>query len=94
MAYTPPNDVIAPQKRFHLVDVILDKRENQPSYAIGVWDKRKVIVFRWNGSHDSPGGNPQSRGHPTWIVLDDALYPAVIAMLPQSKQIVANAFFA
>jgi hypothetical protein len=93
MPYTSPSDVVAPQKRFHLVDVLLDKGENQPSYAIGVWDKRKVIVFRWNGSTDSPGGNPQSRGHATWIVLDDALYAAVVAMLPQPKQIVANAFF-
>jgi hypothetical protein len=93
MTYTLPAEVVAPQKRFRLVDVLLDKGENQPSYAMGVWDKRKVIVFRWNGTVDAPVGNPQSRSHATWIVLDEALYHAVIAMLPVSKQIVANAFF-
>lgn len=75
------------------MDVLLDKGESEPSYAIGVWDKRKVILFRWNGNSEAPGGNPQSHGHPTWTVLDAALYPAIIGMLPEKKQIIAKAFF-
>ena len=92
MSYVTPEKVIAPQKRWHMVDVLLDKGENEPSYAIGLWDQRRVIVFRWNGSQEAPGGNPQSRAHPTWIVLDDALYPAIIDMVPDAKKTVARAF--
>lgn len=86
MAYTQPGFVVAPQRRWSMVEVLLDKGEGKPSYAMGLWDRRKVIVFRWNGSENAPGGNPQSHGHPTWIVLDDDLYPAVIAMLPVEKR--------
>ena len=59
---------------------------------MGVWDKGKVIVYRWNGTKGAEGGNPQSRGFPTWIILDHELYPFIVSMLPPDKQFLAKAY--
>lgn len=92
MSYILPADVISPQRRWHAFSVLWDKGEGNPAYAIGKWDGNKVIVFRWNGHTGSEGGNPQSRGFPTWIVLDEDLYPAIIGSLPAEKQQIAKAY--
>ena len=41
------------------------------SLAIGRWDNKPVLAMRWNGGKDSPIGNPQSRGLPTWFIVPD-----------------------
>lgn len=92
MSYTPPDQVVSPQRRWHSFATLLDKGEGEPSYAIGKWDGKKVIVFRWNGHEGAEGGNPQSRGYPTWIVLDNDLYPAIIDILPLEQQQLAKAY--
>lgn len=92
MSYILPADVISPQRRWHAFSVLWDKGEGNPAYAIGKWDGNKVIVFRWNGHTGSEGGNPQNRGFPTWIVLDEDLYPAIIGSLPAEKQQIAKAY--
>lgn len=96
MSYVPPQDVISPKANWRLVDVILDRGEEDCSYALGMWDNNRCIGFRWNGSDDRPLGNPQSRGLPTWTILDEALHPAVLTLVkrenPAKAQIV-RAFF-
>lgn len=81
MPYVTPDRVISPKANWTLVDVILDRGENDCAYAIGMWDRKRRIGFRWNGSEGSPLGNPQSRGIATWIMLDPALNRAVTKMV-------------
>ena len=50
------------------------------------------IGFRWNGTEDNKIGNPQSRGLPTWTILDERLYEAVIDILPSGKQEIAKMY--
>lgn len=81
MAYTQPEEVISPKANWRLVDVVLDRGEENCAYAIGMWDNRRRIGFRWNGSNDKPLGNPQSRGLPTWTMLDSALHKSVVKII-------------
>jgi hypothetical protein len=96
MSYILPKDVISPKLSWRLIDVVLDRGEEDCAYALGMWDNRRCIGFRWNGTHDRPLGNPQSRGLPTWTVLDRALHPAVLKLVKRenpSKAQIAQAFF-
>jgi hypothetical protein len=85
MAYVVPEDVISPKSKWQLVDVVLDKGEREPAYAIGLWERRRRIAFRWNGNAKSPLGNPQSRGLPTWVILDPALDAAVLRLVEEDN---------
>ena len=85
MAYTAPTDVISPKAMWRLVDVVLDKGEGEPAYALGMWDRKRRVGFRWNGTDASPLGNPQSRGLPTWVILDPDLNRAVVRLVKRSN---------
>lgn len=41
------------------------------SVARILWDEKEVVATRWNGNDEQPLGNPVSRGHATWFVVDD-----------------------
>lgn len=69
MSYIPPADVISPRKAITSVRVLIDEGENNYALAVLQWDGEERIGLRWNGSADSPIGNPQSRGIPTWFVM-------------------------
>ena len=72
---------------------ILDGGEGGFAYALGMWDGTPMIAGRWNGdSETGPLGNPQSRGLATWMMLDPALYEAVLTLLPPEKRGVARNF--
>ena len=49
-------------------------------------------AFRWNGTEDNKIGNPQSRGLPTWTMLDERLHEAVVSFLPSDKQEMAKMY--
>jgi hypothetical protein len=53
-----------------IIEVIHDPRENGMSVARIIWDNEPVIAVRWNGNSEQPLGNPMSRRHPTWFVVD------------------------
>src|SRR5689334_14208097 len=94
MSYIDPTEVISPKAHWHLFDVVLDRREGNCAYALGTWDGERRIGFRWNGSDETgPIGNPQSRGLPTWTILDPALNESVVALLSPDKQALARRFF-
>jgi len=96
MSYVQPQDVISPKAKWRLVDVVLDRGEGDCAYAIGMWEKKRCIGFRWNGSKDLPLGNPQSRGLATWTILDRKLYPAVTRLVKKEnseKVQIMQAFF-
>ncbi len=81
MPYRKPEEVISPKASWRMVDVVLDRGENAPAYAIGMWERMRRVAFRWNGDAGSPLGNPQSRGLPTWVMLDPALNNAVLELV-------------
>jgi hypothetical protein len=94
--HIPPEEVISPKNSWRLVDVVLDRGAGDCAYAIGMWENRRCVGFRWNGDAERPLGNPQSRGLPTWTILDKALHRAVLKLVekenPEKRQIV-QAFF-
>jgi hypothetical protein len=85
MPYVQPKEVISPKANWRLVDVVLDRGEGNCAYAIGMWDDERRVGFRWNGTDDNPIGNPQSRGLPTWIMLDEALHRAVLRIVKKKN---------
>jgi hypothetical protein len=89
MPYISPEEVISPKASWTLVDVVLDRGEDDCAYAIGMWKdgkrRRRRVGFRWNGGGGSPLGNPQSRGLPTWVMLDPALNEAVMSLVESTN---------
>ena|SRR5208337_707867 len=97
MPHIPPEEVISPKASWRLVDVIIDNGSDNCAYAIGMWDRKRRIGFRWNGSDEAPLGNPQSRGLPTWVMLDPALNKAVVKLVEKlnpDKTPIVRAFLA
>jgi len=81
MPHIAPEEVVSPKDNWRLIDVVLNNGKGESAYAIGMWDKHRCVAFRWNGTDDKPIGNPQSRGLPTWVVLDTALNRAVLKLV-------------
>ena len=81
MTYVLPRDVIAPQNRMKLVDILIDGgTERSPAYALQQWDPDGYSIgYRWNGDAEKPNGTPNIMGNAAWIVLDKMLWPTVIA---------------
>lgn len=72
MAYVHPEEVLSPRSSVGgIVEVLHDPGENGMSVARIVWEKREVIATRWNGNENQPLGNPVSRGHATWFIVDE-----------------------
>jgi hypothetical protein len=72
MSYIRPENVVSPKKRVGgILEVIHDPGENRMSVARILWDEKEVVATRWNGDEQRPLGNPVSRRHPTWFVVDD-----------------------
>jgi hypothetical protein len=92
MPYIKPSVVISPKAHWSLIDVLLDRGEGDCAYALGIWDGERRIGFRWNGTEGSELGNPQSRGLPTWTMLDPEIHDQIIEHLPSDKLAMARAF--
>lgn len=70
-SYVKPEDVLSPRSRVRaVVEVIHDPGADRMSVARILWDDEEVIATRWNGNAGQPLGNPVSRGHATWFVVD------------------------
>ena len=75
MSYVLPEEVLSPRDHVGgVIEVIHDPGEGEMSVARVLWKKegteKQVIAARWNGSDERPLGNPVSRGHATWFVVD------------------------
>jgi 2-keto-4-pentenoate hydratase len=95
MPYVPPGEVVSPKASWTLVDVILDRGAGKGAYAIGMWDRHRRVAFRWNGTDESPLGNPQSRGLATWVMLEPLLNSSILAVVEAkapSKTAIMRAF--
>src|SRR6266700_3067839 len=72
MSYVRPEQVLSPRNLVGgVLEVIHDPGENRMSVARILWDKEEVVASRWNGNDEQPLGNPVSRGHATWFVVDE-----------------------
>lgn len=72
MTYIRPEEVLSPRSLVGgVVEVIHDPGENRMTVARILWDEKEVVATRWNGNDKRPLGNPVSRGHATWFVVDE-----------------------
>jgi hypothetical protein len=72
MAYIKPQKVLSPKAKIGgIIEVIHDPGEGRMSVARIVWEQDEVVATRWNGTNAQPLGNPVSRGHATWFVVDE-----------------------
>ncbi len=72
MAYVKPQQVLSPRAKVGgIVEVIHDPGEGRMAVARIVWEQEEVVATRWNGNTEQPLGNPVSRGHATWFVVDE-----------------------
>src|SRR5271170_3211444 len=92
MSYIKPADVISPKAHWSLIDVLLDRGKGDCAYALGIWNGERRIGFRWNGTDGNELGNPQSRGLPTWTMLDTQIHQQIIDQLPPDKLAIARGF--
>jgi len=87
-----PEDVRSPRAHWTLIDVLYDGGDDEHALAIGEWDASRVLAARWNGKAKEIG-NPQSRGLPTWFVLPECYWAAVLdePFVPAEKKKLAQA---
>jgi hypothetical protein len=88
-----PTTVRSPKAHWTLIDVLYDGGNDEHSLAIGEWDGTRVLAARWNGASAKEIGNPQSRGLPTWFVLPEVYWAALLdqSFVPREKVTLAKA---
>lgn len=93
--YTKPDDVISPRLHWSMIAILDEGAPGKTALAIGRWDGRLVLAMRWNGRDDNPAGNPQSRGLPTWFVIEEKWYECILrsGLLAPDKVTLARSFF-
>jgi len=89
--YVEAKDVRSPREWWTLIDVLIDKGEDNYAVAIGEWEGVRRLAMRWNGNAEKPSGHPQSRGNPMWFMLPKDYDAAMVETLPENKQIIAKA---
>ena len=80
--YVLPQDVRSPRRTLVLLDILIEGQgEREASYALQFWRDYEVysIGYRWNGDAEKPNSTPNISGHACWIVLDERMWPAVLA---------------
>jgi hypothetical protein len=94
--YIPASNVTSPKMHWSLIAVLKDEGECEGVLAIGRWDNEPVLAMRWNGGSgpmsDSPIGNPQSRGLPTWFVVPRTYVDAILGTLSADQLTLARNF--
>lgn len=89
--FVPAEEVTSPRKRWSLIKILEDPKQPITCVlALGRWDDSPVLAMRWNGDSENPIGTPQSRGLPTWFIVADRYYAALIATLPPDVQTLAR----
>ena len=96
--YITPDKVVSPRQHWRLIRVLQtgeqgDSNGDRVAIAIGTWDDDMRLAMRWNGDDDSPIGNPQSRGLPTWFMMPGRLNEAVINTLSPDDKILVRSLF-
>lgn len=87
--YVLPQDVISPQRHMRVIEILIDGGEERAcSYALQLWTEegKHSIGVRWNGDGERPNGTPNISGHACWLVLDEMLWPAVLAAVKDAAK--------
>ena len=92
MRYIDPNHVDSPKNSVSNLLPVYDGGEWDSSVALLKWDGEDRVAMRWNGGTDKDSqkptpGNPQSRGLPTWFVLDPIFDTTILNALLQKDLI-------
>jgi hypothetical protein len=99
MRYIKPERVISPKSSWFIQKVLYDGGPPGAgtgwSAAIGQWKDddhgwTEVLGVRWNGTTESPLGNPQSRGLATWFIVPPELDAAVRETIENLKSANGN----
>jgi hypothetical protein len=99
MRYITPDRVISPKAHWLLRQILYDGGSPGAgtgwSAAVGQWKDddhgwTEVLAVRWNGTRESPLGNPQSRGLPTWFVVPPELDAALRETIENLKSANGN----
>jgi hypothetical protein len=88
-----PEDVHSPKQRWSLIKVLHDGGPGNYSVALGKWDNEPVLGMRWNGTEESPIGNPQSRGLPTWFIVPDNYQDSILEQISKDMISFVKKFF-
>ena len=91
--HIPPEDVHSPKLHWSLIKVLADKGPGEYSVALGKWDNEPRIAMRWNGTEESPIGNPQSRGLPTWFMVPGNYQDGILDQISKDMMSFVNKFF-
>ena len=92
--FIPANEVSSPRRRWTTIAVLDDPKQPKTcALALGKWDGEPKLAMRWNGSSDQPIGTPQSRGIPTWFIVPNRYYSALIGTLSHEMKALARNFF-
>lgn len=95
MSYIRPEEVLSPRNSVGgILEVIHDPGENRMSVARILWEEEERIATRWNGSDEQPLGNPVSRGHATWFVVDGYAAASVEQAAREAAEKSPNSLFA
>lgn len=86
MRYTDPHHVDSPKNAVSGLMPVYDGGEWKMSVALLKWEGEDSVAMRWNGGTVENGqkptpGNPQSRGLPTWFVLDQQFESVILKAL-------------
>ena len=78
MTYVLPTDVRTPRKNVKGVHVLYDGAEDSFSIAVLNWVDESgqsvdKLALRWNGSEESPKGDPSAMGNPSWFIIPSKL---------------------
>lgn len=85
--FIPAEKVLSPRRHWSLISILLDpKKPSTCVLALGKWENEARLAMRWNGDKDSPIGNPQSRGLPTWFIVGPEFNDSLMPMVPPDKK--------
>ena len=85
-----PDQVIFPQKRWRLIEVIHTSKGGHWSLARGDWGnnegkwEKDVLAIRWNGA-EGERGFPGVGKYPLWFILPAELYEAIRSVVLQEQ---------
>lgn len=92
MKYIDPHHVDSPKNSVSSLFPVYDGGEWNISVTLIKWDGEDRVAMRWNGGTEKGStkptpGNPQSRGLPTWFVIDPVFDLAILKTLIELKLI-------